>query len=86
MPKVLHQSNPEYSELARSLKFGAEVVLSCVITKEGVASNIKIERPAGLGLDEKAIEAVRTWRFEPAMRNGDPVPVLISVEVEFHLY
>jgi len=45
-----------------------------------------VARPLGMGLDEKAIEAVRTWRFEPAKKDGQPVPVQMNVEVSFRLY
>jgi TonB family protein len=45
-----------------------------------------VQRTLGLGLDEKAIEAVRKWKFEPAMKNGQPVAVQVNVEVNFRLY
>jgi TonB family protein len=85
-PKAVHSPDPEYPESARELRFQGVVVLSCIVTKEGEASDLEIVRPAGLGLDEKAVETVRTWRFNPAMKNGDPVAVKISIEVAFHLY
>jgi TonB family protein len=86
LPKAVHSPDPEYPEVARELRFQGVVLVSCIITKAGGASDVEIVQPAGLGLDEKAVEAVRTWRFNPAMKNGDPVAVKISIEVAFHLY
>jgi TonB family protein len=61
-------------------------VLYLIVGPDGKPRDIRVLRTLGLGLDEKSIEAVRTWRFEPAMKDGKPVAVQISVEVEFHLY
>jgi protein TonB len=60
--------------------------LSMVVDKDGKTRNIQVLRALGLGLDEKAIEAVKTWRFDPALKDGKPVDVLVSVQVTFHLY
>jgi TonB family protein len=57
-----------------------------VVGVDGRPSNIHVQSSLGMGLDEKAIEAVKNWRFEPAMKDGHPVPVQIAVEVDFHLY
>ena len=57
-----------------------------VVGTDGRPSNIRVLSSLGMGLDEKAIEAVRTWKFEPAMKDGHPVRVEIAVEVDFHLY
>ena len=57
-----------------------------IVTPEGRAQDIYVMRSAGMGLDERALEAVRTWRFEPARKDGQPVAVQISVEVSFRLY
>jgi TonB family protein len=62
------------------------VVLWLVVGPDGKPRDIKVLRTLGLGLDEKAIEAVRNWRFEPAMKDNKPVAVQINVEVNFHLY
>jgi len=56
-----------------------------VILPDGTTSNISVVRPLGLGLDEKAIEAVRKWRFRPSLKDGKPVPVRANVEVNFRL-
>ena len=53
---------------------------------KGNVTDARVAKPLGLGLDEKAQETVRTWRFKPAMRNGTPVPVRVIVEVSFRLF
>jgi periplasmic protein TonB len=84
-PAVLYSVEPEYSEEARKARFQGVVVLSVVIDERGVPTNFKILQPLGLGLDEKAVEAVRQWRFKPALRNGKPVAVQAQVDVTFRL-
>jgi TonB family protein len=85
-PRVVYQPDPEYSEEARKAKYQGTCVLWLVVGPDGRPRDIKVARTLGLGLDEKAIEAVRTWKFEPAMKDGRPVAVQINVEVEFRLY
>ena len=61
-------------------------MLQCLVTPDGRASNINVVKGPGLGLEEKAIEAVRGWRFKPAIGpGGKPVPVLVIIEVTFRL-
>ncbi len=85
-PKVLYQPDPEYSEEARKAKWQGTVVLWVIVGPDGRTRDIKVQRSLGLGLDEKAIEAVKTWKFEPAKKDGQPVAVQINVEVNFRLY
>jgi TonB family protein len=85
-PRVLYQPDPEYSEQARKAKYEGTCVLGLIVGPDGLPRNIRISRSLGMGLDEKAIEAVRQWKFEPARKNGQPVAVQISVEVDFRLY
>jgi periplasmic protein TonB len=85
-PKLIFDPEPEYSEEARKAKYQGTCVLSVVVGPDGLAHDIKVTNTLGLGLDEKAIEAVRKWRFEPAVKDGKPVNVLISVQVNFRLY
>ena len=85
-PKVVYDPDPEYSEEARKAKYQGVVVLGLVVGPDGRPRDMKVLRSLGLGLDEKAIEAVKNWRFEPSMKDGHPVRVEIAVEVEFHLY
>ncbi|MBI1896622.1 MAG: TonB family protein [Acidobacteria bacterium] len=84
-PIPIYKPEPEYSEEARKAKFQGAVMLSIVIDENGRTSNIKIIRPLGLGLDEKAIEAVQRWRFRPSLKDGRPVAVMANVEVNFRL-
>ena len=85
-PKPLYTPDPEYSEEARKSKYQGVVVLWLVIGPDGRPHEIRVARPLGMGLDEKAIEAVRTWRFDPARKDGQPVAVQMNVEVSFRLY
>jgi TonB family protein len=84
-PMVLSKAEPEYSEEARKAKFQGTVVLMIIVDDKGLPQNIRVVRPLGLGLDEKAIEAVQKWRFRPAMKDGRPVKVEATVEVNFRL-
>lgn len=85
-PRVVYQPDPEYSEEARKAKYQGTCVLWLVVGPDGRPRDIRVARSLGLGLDEKAIEAVKTWKFEPAMKDGKPVAVQINVEVSFRLY
>ncbi len=85
-PRAIYMPDPEYSEEARKAKYQGVCVLWLVVGPDGRPRDIKVARTLGLGLDEKAIEAVKTWRFEPAMKDGKPVAVQINVEVQFRLY
>ncbi len=85
-PRAIYSPDPEYSEEARKAKYQGVVVLWVVIGPDGRPKDIRVQRSLGMGLDEKAVEAVRTWRFEPSRLNGQAVPVQINVEVNFRLY
>jgi len=85
-PKAIYSPDPEYSEEARKAKYQGVCVLWLVVGPDGRPRDIRVARTLGLGLDEKAIEAVKTWRFEPAMKDNRPVAVQINVEVSFRLY
>ena len=85
-PRAISTPDPEYSEEARKAKYQGTCVLWLVVGPDGRPRDIRIARTLGLGLDEKAIEAVKNWRFEPAMKDGKPVAVQINVEVSFRLY
>jgi TonB family protein len=84
-PTVVFRKEPEYAELARKLSIEGGVTVSLIIQPDGTATNFKITKSVGYGLDEKAIEAVRKWRFKPGLKDGAPVPVMASVEVNFRL-
>ena len=85
-PKELYAPDPEYSEEARKAKYQGVCVLYVEVAPDGTTHNIHVVRSLGLGLDEKAIEAVRNWKFEPAQKDGRPVTVAVNVEVNFHLF
>jgi protein TonB len=85
-PKGLVTPDPEYSEEARKAKYQGVVVLWLIVDPNGHPRDIKVARSLGMGLDQKAIEAVRNWKFEPAKKDGQPVAVQINVEVNFRLY
>ncbi|MGH9521086.1 MAG: energy transducer TonB [Terriglobales bacterium] len=85
-PRALFAPDPEYSEEARKAKYQGTVVLWVVVGPDGRPRDIRVQRTLGMGLDEKAIEAVRSWKFEPAKKDGQPVAVQINVEVNFRLY
>lgn len=85
-PRILSDPEPEYSEEARKAKYQGVCVLWLVVGPDGRPRDIRVARSLGLGLDEKAIEAVKNWKFEPALKDGKPVAVQINVEVNFHLY
>jgi len=84
-PEILHQVQPEYSEEARKAKFSGTVTLRIVVDASGHVSEAKVVRGIGLGLDEKAIEAVNKWTFKPGTKNGTPVAVIANIEVNFRL-
>jgi protein TonB len=84
-PVVIFKVDPEYSEEARKSKTSGTVLLSLVVDVDGKAKQIKVTRGVGLGLDEKAIEAVQKWKFTPGKKNGTAVPVYATVEVNFRL-
>jgi protein TonB len=84
-PQLVSKVDPEYSEQARKSKYQGVVVLNLVVQRDGTVRDIKVVQPLGLGLDEKAIEAVKQWRFRPGMKNGAPVDVAATIEVTFRL-
>jgi TonB family protein len=85
MPKLIRKTEPEYTEEARQAKFQGTVTLSAVINAEGVAQDLRVVHTLGMGLDEKAIEAVKQWKFEPGTRDGKPVATMSTIEVNFRL-
>ena len=76
---------PEYSDEARARKWQGTVILSVVVDETSRARNVKVVGALGWGLDQKAIDAVRKWRFRAGEKNGRPVAVQATVEVNFKL-
>jgi TonB family protein len=85
-PIPIYKPDPPYSEEARKAKYQGTVIVLIVIDAQGNVTDSRIVKPLGLGLDEKAIETIKTWKFKPGMRNGTPVPVRMMVEVSFRLF
>jgi periplasmic protein TonB len=85
-PRLVYGPEPEFSEEARKSKYQGVAVLWAVVGPDGRVRDLRIQRSLCMGLDEKAIAAVKTWRFEPAHKDGVPVAVQIAVEVNFRLY
>lgn len=85
-PTAISSPDPDYTEEARRAKKQGTCILWLIVDSTGRPRDIKVARGLGFGLDAKAVEAVQKWRFQPALKDGRPVDVQISVEVEFHLY
>jgi len=83
-PKAISAPDPEYSKQARKAKYKGTVVLWMIVGADGIPRDIAVSRSLGMGLDEKAIEAVRKWRFQPATKHG--VPVAVQIILDFKLY
>ena len=84
-PRVSYSPDPEYSDEARRAQYQGTCVLSLIVGPDGLPQDIRVARSLGMGLDEKAIEAVKQWRFQPALKDGKPVAVAINIEVQFRL-
>ena len=86
VPQAIFSPEPSFSEEARKSKTQGVVMLILIVGKDGLPYDIHVGQSLGMGLDQKAIEAVSRWRFRPATRNGQPVATRIGVQVDFHLY
>jgi TonB family protein len=84
-PVLLYKKDPEYSEEARKAKYQGTALLRVEINDAGRVTNIHVSHSLGLGLDEKAMEAVKQWKFKPAMKAGKPVAMEAQVAVMFRL-
>jgi len=85
-PRAIYTPEPEFSEEARKAKFQGVVVLNIIVGVDGRVHSPRVVRSLGMGLDEKAIEAVKTWKFDPSKKDGRPVGVEMNIEVAFNLY
>jgi periplasmic protein TonB len=84
-PRIISKVDPEYTPEALKARLEGRVLLQLVVTRDGDSSDVHVLRPLGLGLDEKAIQAVQLWRFKPGEKSGKPVPVEVALEVNFRL-
>ena len=85
-PRPEYTPEPNYSDEARKAKYQGTVVLQIIVGPDGRVHNATVYRALGMGLDEKAIEAVHKWKFQPAEKDGHPVSVVMNVEVDFRLF
>jgi protein TonB len=87
-PKAIFQPEAEFSDEARRAKYEGTVVVTLIVDANGNPQSVHVTRTLGMGLDEKAVEAVQKYKFKPAVdqKTGKGVPVMVSVEVRFRLY
>ncbi len=84
-PTLISKIEPEYSEEARKAKWQGTVELQIVVDEHGNPKEMRVTRALGLGLDQRAMEAVAKWKFKPGLKDGKPVPVIATVQVNFRL-
>jgi protein TonB len=85
-PVLLFKVDPEFSEEARRAKTAGNVLVNLWVDEKGNPTHVRVLRGIGVGLDEKAVEAVKLYKFKPAMENGRPVTVEMNVDVTFHIF
>ena len=85
-PTVIRSVQPEFTDEARQANFQGNVSVQLIVDSEGNPQNVRLVSHLGMGLDQKAIEAVRQYKFKPAMYQGHPVAVQILIDVDFHLH
>jgi TonB family protein len=84
-PSLAYKVDPEYSEEARWARVEGTVIVKTTIGADGTAQNMQVIKGLGLGLDEKALQAISQWKFKPAVKDGQPVAVMATIEVNFRL-
>lgn len=85
-PVLIHAAEPEFTQQARQANFQGTVSVQLIVDAQGNPQDVRVTRPLGMGLDQKAVEAVRQYKFRPSMYQGRPVAVQMIVEVDFHLH
>jgi protein TonB len=86
VPVVIHQVDPEYTLEARKAKAGGVVLVRLTVDKQGRPQHVHVVRGVGYGLDKKAVDAVKEYRFKPAMKDDKPVEEVLNVEVNFQIF
>jgi protein TonB len=84
-PRLIHKVEGQYTKEALKAKLQGDVTLSLTIGEDGLPSDIEVIHGLGMGLDEKAVECLRQWRFEPATHDGEPIPTKLRVGLNFRL-
>ena len=84
-PRLLREVKADYTEQARRAGITGDVVLEIVVRRDGSVGDVRVLKGLGGGLNDRAVQAVRQWRFAPATRLGSPVDVVVEVAVEFKL-
>jgi TonB family protein len=84
-PVLIHKVSAQFTEQARQAHFQGICLVSLIVDAQGMPVKIRIARALGMGLDMEAIEAIKQYRFTPAMKDGAPVPVMVTIEVDFRL-
>ena len=84
-PAVVQKQEPQYSDEGRMAKLEGTSIVSLIVNEDGQAQDVRTARQVGLGLDEKAVEAISQWKFNPGMKDGKAVAVAATIEVNFHL-
>jgi TonB family protein len=85
-PQLIHSVEPEFTEDARRENYQGSVSIKLIVDSQGNPQDVRLASHLGMGLEEKAIAAVRQYKFKPAMFQGHPVSVQIVVDVDFHLH
>jgi protein TonB len=85
LPAAIQKVDPAYTKQALEAKLEGFVALSFTVRADGFADNIAVIRSLGLGLDQRAVECLEQWRFKPATRDDEPVPVRVTIEINFRL-
>jgi TonB family protein len=84
--RAVYAPAPAYTRAARKAKVKGVVTMSVTVNTKGLAQDVTLDEKLGYGLDEKAVKAVKEWKFRPATRDGVPVPVRLVIRVNFNLY
>ena len=85
LPELIYRVEPEFTDAARQAKYQGTVQMTVVVDTDGRVRDPRLVKSVGMGLDEKAIEAVKQWKFKPGMKDGRPVPVYAQIQVIFRL-
>ena len=85
-PQLIHSVEPEFTEDARRANYQGNVSIKLIVDSEGTPQDVQLASHLGMGLEEKAIEAVKQYKFKPAMFQGHAVSVQIVIDVDFHLH